>query len=563
YFLIYDKVPAGKVTAERPASSLARCTDICTGSGCTAFSFKDGRCQLRSGNTLEPGISPGQVSGLRKSTLVRGRKIRALYIVPPDQQPRPDAETAIAAILREVQKHYLVQLGVTFELAEKGLVTRASSPFRAEESPIPMATVTDLVLSLMPEAYLWSEDIVVTVSEGIKGAAGGSAGVAKMTGYFWNDSYERYQGNGLLNSPHLNVWSHELGHAFGLRHHLTTRESIEGIYDLDSQRTPGELKLSCVMNHKSPLNTLYDHPFLPGEKRFLTEPDYSDPNKHDVFRGPINGKKRPHPSYYLKNEKVLIRSRMEPETRCLTLPDEVRDGTDTYLGSCGTLGWAWEIRPDGHIRSTDDPGRCLDAEGPSYAPGTALQVWSCKADQPNQLWTIDKRAGTLKPQGSPEVCVQADRTGADGTARIHLAKCDGSTAQQWSLKRPSVLRSALGARAKCLDPGGRRTRLFDYHDLITQQWIFTSDGRIHSAGFFGKCLETEGGTYTKGTFLRVDECSSDESHQLWTLDRYLGVLRPLGAPGQCVDVRDGGYRNNQRIQLWPCNYTPAQRWLLY
>jgi hypothetical protein len=266
---------------------------------------------------------------------------------------------------------------------------------------------------------------------------------------------------------------------------------------------------------------------------------------------------------YLKKERVLIRTSSGPDEKCLALPSEIRDGTDTSLGPCGMDGWAWTVLPDGHIRSTRDPDKCLDAEGPSYAPGTTIQVWSCKAAQPNQLWKIDKNAGTIKPQGAPEVCVQGYSTGAD-RARVRLAKCDGSAPQRWSFQKPIVLRSGLGSKEKCLDASsGNTAQLFQCQNDFAQQWILASDGRLHNAVSYDQCLTPEGDSYLQRTGIRISNCSSERSSQLWIVDRYSGGIRPRDAQGMCVDVSGGVYQDKRRIQLWRCNHSPAQRWFVY
>ena len=563
YLTVKNKTAAGGVVARYQARSFTHCTDICARAHCGSYVYKDAMCELKDGTTLETGASPGYVSGLKKSSELRGRKVRALYILPKGEQPKPNAEDAIAAILKEVQEHYLIRLGVTFELAADGLVTRVNSPF-TPATAVKWGTNMDFVISTLPDAYLAHEDVVVTIIEGTEGAAGGSSGIAKITGTFWNPSYALFQNGQAENSPLLGVWSHELGHAFGLRH-LRTRECLEARYDLDSPKTPGILTLSCIMKKSVDLDTLYDLPFSSNEIQALLDPEYDDPYHQLPFWNEVNGRKRPHPSTYLGKWNGPLRTSLGSEKKCLALPEKIGDGTDVHLGSCGMDGWAWTILPDGHIRSTEDPGKCLDAEGPSFTPGTTVQVWSCIAAQPNQLWTVDKKAGTITPQGSPEVCVEAGGTAGGGSAKIRLAKCDGSAAQRWSFQRPIVLRSGLGSKEKCLNLMSLRgdVQLFHYYGKLNQKWILSVDGRIHNGQFYDLCLQTEDGSYGGGTAVRAAACAPNRPDQLWTFDQNRGVIRHGAAQDRCVDVSGGVDANRRKIQLWECNYSPAQRWAVY
>ncbi len=554
YLTIPDKIATGYTVDRLQTSTLERCADLAACGSHASFVYQDGTCELKTGTTLEAGSSPGYVSGIKKSSELRSRKVRALYILPRGQQPKEDAETAIEAILRQVQQHYLVELGVTFELAGDDLVTRVYSPFTTEAAAN-WHTNKDFVISQLSDAYLAGEDIVVSILQGTGGPAGGSSGITKMTGGFWNTAYGLFEDGKLENSPKLGAWSHELGHAFGLRH-LSKPECLKG-HGFDLESKPPGVKVTCVMRAIDKLDTLYDIPFVPGERRFLLEPGHS--NGHDVFRGVVNGRKRPHPTHYLRQENVQIRTRLGSELKCLTLPKKVFYGTEARLGACAAEGWAWTILPSGHLRSAEDPGKCLSARGHSYAPGTAVQAWKCMPGQTAELWAIDKQARTLRPRSAPDVCVEASGDGA-----IRLATCDGSAAQRWSFQRPIVLRTALDAQEKTLRLKTRNTvRLYRDKSSLLQRWILSSDGRIHNARLYDRCLQAGNGSYDQKTTVRVATCSTRESSQLWTVDRYLGVIHPREAPAMCVDVSGGKYEDDRKIQLWGCNNSPAQRWLVY
>ncbi len=555
---IRGKTVTGRLLAVHRVSSSAGCADLCGArDDCEAFVYKDRSCTLKKEAKVETGWSPGYVSGIKKSSAVRSRKVRALYVLPPGEQAKPNAEKAIVAILGELQRHYLEQLGVTFELAQNDLVThvRSTDPTQTFAD---IESMRRLILSVIPEEFLAGEDIVLAVFQGGDSWAGGSGGIAKMTGGFWNTSYRNYENGKLRNSPDLQAWSHEFGHALGLRHHRTTRECVEGVFDVDSLKTPPALEMTCLMQKRLRPDTLYGCPLTREEKSVLLDPGHGDPNGHLALLGSPDGR-RPHPSVYLGLEEVSMRTRKGAEDRCVRLPESIGDGTDTLLGSCGSGAPRWTIHPDGHISSTRDRGQCLDAEGPSYAPGTPVQVWSCKQGQPNQLWRVDRESGTIRPQGAPGVCVKARSDGA-----VRLEECDGSLDQAWSIQRPIVFRSSLDSRTRCIGatPGGRAL-LQTCVDTWLQRWVLAPDGLLHNAGDYDQCLWAEGSSYDKNTRLRSSACSAGNEYLQWSVDAHLGLIRPKNHDGRCVAVSGGKDVTGRHILLKNCDYESAQRWFLY
>ena len=74
-------------------------------------------------------------------------------------------------------------------------------------------------------------------------------------------------------------------------------------------------------------------------------------------------------------------------------------------------------------------GLCLDVQGASTSPGTAVDIYSCNG-QANQQWNVNAN-GTITGVQSG-LCLDVTGAGtANGTA-VELWTCNGGSNQQWT-----------------------------------------------------------------------------------------------------------------------------------
>ncbi|MEU0088792.1 RICIN domain-containing protein, partial [Streptomyces sp. NPDC006274] len=91
-------------------------------------------------------------------------------------------------------------------------------------------------------------------------------------------------------------------------------------------------------------------------------------------------------------------------------------------------------------------------------------------------------------------------------------------------------------------------------------WIGDSPTVIELRGTTGKCLDVEGGKTTNGTPVQVYKCNGS-SAQGWLLegdDR--GMHLRNAKSSKCLDVSGSNSANGTKIQIWTCNSSPAQTW---
>ena len=211
-------------------------------------------------------------------------RVKGLYIVPVGQVEKPRAKEAIAAILAIMQSHYLKMLGVTFEFDPEVSVLRSNY---SVTDAVDWNNNYNFIKTNLGQEFLNNRNIVVSVLEGTAGDAGGWGGVLKMTGSFWNSTYDIF-----INRPHMLAtelagWSHELGHAFGLMHSLDTKNCMTKL-NIDMGTLP-----SLLMQQTDKFRTLYEYPLAKEEKKMLLDSTYSVSCL--AFRGD-----RPAPLRYLR-----------------------------------------------------------------------------------------------------------------------------------------------------------------------------------------------------------------------------------------------------------------------
>lgn len=106
---------------------------------------------------------------------------------------------------------------------------------------------------------------------------------------------------------------------------------------------------------------------------------------------------------------------------------------------------------------------------------------------------------------------------------------------------------------------GRYVQQFDLQGLR----VMAADGGAQLppqgpiVGVAGKCLDIRGGSSAQGTQIQLYKCNGTWA-QKW-------IIHPdgsIGALGKCLDNHAAGTQNGNKIQLHTCNGTAAQKWQL-
>ncbi len=200
-------------------------------------------------------------------------RVQVLYVIPRGQQPRPDAEKALEAIMAVLQRHFFQQLGVTFQLKSPLVsVVRINEGIgELNKGDTQYARANKLAADEFKSDYEYKENLILTVFEGADSGMGvGGGNVVSIPADFWRPAYEMFKQSpaDLPKVKLLHGWSHELGHAFGLAHTEDARKCFVQ-FGVDLGPLP-----SLIMQKKEDRPTLYDYPFIPEEKRLLLEESY-------------------------------------------------------------------------------------------------------------------------------------------------------------------------------------------------------------------------------------------------------------------------------------------------
>ncbi len=219
------------------------------------------------------------------------RRLQIVYVVPKGQTAKPFAETVLTAIANNIQRHFFEQLGVTFQL-EEPLVSIVKIDEDAATA-IQGDNNVKLIKERFRTGYLVNENVVITVFEGADESGIGGWNTVKIPGKsFFDGAVDTFLRDPLMVSTKLHVFSHELGHAFGLRHSEEAKPCFSSLgFTLDTSK-------SLIMQKKEDLGEVFNYPFLPEEKRVLLDPDFA-PACRPLLSEP-GATPRPHPSLHLR-----------------------------------------------------------------------------------------------------------------------------------------------------------------------------------------------------------------------------------------------------------------------
>ena len=127
---------------------------------------------------------------------------------------------------------------------------------------------------------------------------------------------------------------------------------------------------------------------------------------------------------------------------------------------------------------------------------------------------------------------------------------------------PGVGPIASGIAGKCADDDNRGTadgtkiQLYDCNGSVAQQFTVKSDG---SLGIMGKCLDVTHSGTANGTLVQLWTCNNSGAQQ-WRQQADGTLLNPES--GRCLDDPNSSTTNGTQLQIYDCNSSNAQKWKL-
>jgi len=224
-----------------------------------------------------------------------------------------------------------------------------------------------------------------------------------------------------------------------------------------------------------------------------------------------------HGYYYMTmkewfmDEKGRIQS--QGYNGCLEVNDIIRGGT-VGLNRCDDgIRQKWTITGV-EIRAFSGSDFCLDVPGGDFRRGQSLQIWPCN--------------------------------GTDAQA-FRISSFTISTVEKVNDKR--LYLDVNPDNEKLMLINEDNYNLWDYDG-----WFLSGEKRIQESNGEYECLD-----YPWGGYLYTHSCHND-TNQKWSFSK--GEIRAFGNSEFCVDVPGRNFVHGQETQIWPCNDTIAQKWVI-
>ncbi|PJZ68839.1 hypothetical protein CH373_15605 [Leptospira perolatii] len=175
---------------------------------------------------------------------------------------------------------------------------------------------------------------------------------------------------------------------------------------------------------------------------------------------------------------------------------------------------------------------------------------------------LEPRFFSLHNKLAPSLCLDVNQGSTENNARVQLWTCNNTSAQKWWYEHASSrFRSKLNTN-KCLDNGGENWNtgkivLYDCLDSDNMRFDFMDDTirvRQNSNFAIDASSNTSGSIVYQYSFHGRDNQRWDKSYE----SPYFALINK--ASNLCLDVNQGDMTNNNKIQVWNCNGSDAQRW---
>lgn len=103
---------------------------------------------------------------------------------------------------------------------------------------------------------------------------------------------------------------------------------------------------------------------------------------------------------------------------------------------------------------------------------------------------------------------------------------------------------------------GTKIQLYDCNGSVAQQFTVKSDG---SLGIMGKCMDVTHSGTTNGTLVQLWTCNNSGAQQ-WKQQADGSLVNPESS--RCLDDPNSTTANGTQLQIWDCNGSSAQKWKL-
>lgn len=215
----------------------------------------------------------------------------------------------------------------------------------------------------------------------------------------------------------------------------------------------------------------------------------------------------------------------------------------------------WYIDEKGRVRSQADSGSCMEVN--NIIRGSMVELRRC-SNSVKQKWNV---AGLeIRAFSGSDFCLDVPGRDFKNGQRLQIWSCNSTSAQKFHLGSFTISTvEDAGGDAWYLDVDPVTDKLALVHDSIYNRWDYNGwflddQRRIRESNFENECLD-----YPWGGYLYTHKCHNDVN-QKWSFSN--GEIRAFGESELCVDVPRRNFVHGQEVQLWPCNGTIAQKWII-
>ena len=217
--------------------------------------------------------------------------------------------------------------------------------------------------------------------------------------------------------------------------------------------------------------------------------------------------------------------------------------------------------------------------------GSATRVFDI-ANAGNLLLTLSKAAPPTAPFLVPDPVAEGQQIEPGDDDAIHqsvtfhptatgtfsgtylITGNDGQGAQEVAFTGYGVISPRKGAIGRpdgtCVDvrsgssADGTAVQLQVCNAGASQLWSMPGDGTVR---FKNRCLDTVGGGTTRHTLVQILGCDGKPT-QHWSIRGGSADALVNAASGLCLDIPGNHPTPKVQLQVYPCNWTTAQRWVL-
>nr|WP_237773391.1 RICIN domain-containing protein [Streptomyces luteocolor] len=173
-------------------------------------------------------------------------------------------------------------------------------------------------------------------------------------------------------------------------------------------------------------------------------------------------------------------------------------------------------------------------------------------------------------------CAWRDPIDPDGV----MGEVSGTAAKEWqqeitsqALQRNQILNANKDATTALTDGSKLLSKLLGYSwtaDHLARWQDYWSPGGVGTVGdkqavievhaARGKCLDVQSSGTASGTPVQIYTCNGSAAQKWLVYGDDAGLHLQNANSGKCLDVQNNNPANGTKIQIWTCNSSPAQTW---